>query len=101
MNTSYFFSQEMSDLQYEPVSHPAAEKVSKECSSPVLQSEPLRVQPSGCIMTPLYPELAQKFLDFEVREDDVWIVTFPKCGNCISTHYSIICKKLYWIFKSG
>jgi len=28
-----------------------------------------------------YDEYAERIKHFEVREDDVWIVTYPKCGN--------------------
>jgi hypothetical protein len=33
----------------------------------------------------------------EVRDDDLWVVSFPKTGKCISTHI----KYIYWPAYSG
>uniref|UniRef100_A0A1B0DMR6 Sulfotransferase domain-containing protein n=1 Tax=Phlebotomus papatasi TaxID=29031 RepID=A0A1B0DMR6_PHLPP len=34
-----------------------------------------------CFMPSFYEEIAQRVVDFTVRPDDVWIVTYPKCGT--------------------
>ena len=44
--------------------------------------------PGNLVVTPLYSENAEKIYRMEPREDDVWIVTYPKCG-----------KRIYHFFK--
>lgn len=34
-----------------------------------------------CVMTEKYLEYAERIHNFTVREDDVWVITFPKCGT--------------------
>lgn len=41
----------------------------------------VRGEPGGFVLTPEYARHAEKLRNFKAREDDVWIVTFPKCGN--------------------
>lgn len=33
-----------------------------------------------CVLNEPYIKYAERVKIFEVREDDVWIVTYPKCG---------------------
>ena len=40
-----------------------------------------------CVVIQKYfQEYAERIKNFEVREDDVWVVTFPKCGKYDLTH---------------
>ena len=41
----------------------------------------VRGDPGGLILTQKYADTADKYLNFTLRSDDVWIVTYPKCGN--------------------
>ena len=46
-----------------------------------------RGEPFGFVLTPEYAKHAEQLRNFQVRSDDVWIVTYPKCGNVI--HFKI------------
>lgn len=37
--------------------------------------------PGGFVLSPEYARHAEELLQFQPRSDDVWIVTFPKCGT--------------------
>jgi hypothetical protein len=51
-------------------------------------------EPGGFVLTPEYARHAEKFLKFQPRNDDVWVVTFPKCGrNCLSSIRKFYIKK--------
>ena len=41
----------------------------------------VRGDPGGFVLTKNYADNAEKYLNFPLRSDDVWVVTFPKCGN--------------------
>jgi hypothetical protein len=38
-------------------------------------------QPGGFVLTPEFGRHYDEFLDFQIRKDDAWVVTFPKCGK--------------------
>ena len=37
--------------------------------------------PSNCVLPKKFTSLAEKIYNMEVRKDDVWILTYPKCGT--------------------
>ena len=43
----------------------------------------VKSEPGGNVMPAVYghPGNAEEIYQFEPRKDDVWVVTFPKCGN--------------------
>ena len=41
----------------------------------------IRVEPSGLVVMPEYAKHAQKIYEFQPRSDDVFVMTFPKCGK--------------------
>ena len=40
-----------------------------------------RGEPDGFVLTPSYVAAADVFLNIPLRTSDVWVITFPKCGN--------------------
>lgn len=41
----------------------------------------IRVTPSSTTLPASYANIAKRIRELEVKEDDVWIVSFPKCGT--------------------
>lgn len=41
----------------------------------------VRGEPGGFVLTAQYARHAQDIYRFQPRKDDIWIVTFPKCGT--------------------
>lgn len=46
----------------------------------------IRCEPGGFVLTEEFGRHAHELVNFKPRKDDVWVVTFPKCGNI--TFYS-------------
>ena len=46
----------------------------------------LRVNPGNCLLPRQYVFIGPRIRDLEVREDDVWVVSYPRTGwlLCIS-----------------
>ncbi len=43
----------------------------------------MRGEPGGFVLSPHYARNADRIQKFEPRRDDVWVVTFPKCGKVL------------------
>jgi hypothetical protein len=41
----------------------------------------VRSEPGNFVMTPLYGKHADRLYRMEPRADDIWLLTFPKCGK--------------------
>ncbi|XP_069674635.1 luciferin sulfotransferase-like [Periplaneta americana] len=71
----------MTDIRVEALEEPIAAKLREECRSDTYPAASVRVFPSGCAHTDCYQKSAERFRDFEIREDDVWVASYPKCGT--------------------
>ena len=45
-------------------------------------------EPGKLVVTPLYGQNAEKIYRLEPRKDDVWLITFPKCGKFKSISFT-------------
>ena len=43
--------------------------------------DPIISVPYNILMPKYYEAISDQILDFEVRPDDIWIITYPKCGT--------------------
>ena len=50
----------------------------------------MRSEPGGFVMVPHYCENAEKIFQIQPRKDDIWLLTFPKCGEIILKFIIII-----------
>ncbi|XP_069679254.1 luciferin sulfotransferase-like isoform X2 [Periplaneta americana] len=69
-----------SHFRYEKLEGPLAEKYMK-ANTHLHFSGFLKVYPSGCTVSANYPYHAERIRHLTVRPDDVWIITYPKCGT--------------------
>ena len=51
----------------------------------------VRMEPGGFVMPPSYARNAEKIYRMQPRSDDVWLLTFPKCGKSIKMPNKLRC----------
>lgn len=44
----------------------------------------VEVTPSKCLMPPGYESLATQILEMPIRDDDIWLVSYPRTGKFIT-----------------
>ncbi|XP_054263438.1 luciferin sulfotransferase-like isoform X2 [Macrosteles quadrilineatus] len=52
------------------------------------------VSPPGCVLPENYCNYARRIRNLEVREDDVWVVSFPKCGSRLT-------QEMVWLLSNN
>jgi hypothetical protein len=67
------------EIQFSLIPKTLEEKYHKDF--PLILDGLVRGTPGGFVLSPLFSQHADELRKFEVRKDDVWIVTFPKCGT--------------------
>lgn len=70
------------ELRYHTLEDEVSKKVQKACQRAMPAGEEV-VSPPGVVLPSNYKNYAQRILDLEVREDDVWVISFPKCGKIL------------------
>jgi hypothetical protein len=69
------------DFRYEVLQGPLVDRF--RTANQTFQDDGIvKVWPPGCAMFAEYRHHAERVRRFEVREDDVWVVTYPKAGEC-------------------
>lgn len=51
-------------------------------------------EPEPCLLTEKYKKFAEKIRSFQVFDDDVWIITYPKCGTTWT-------QEMVWLLING
>lgn len=75
-------------LTYHPLKDDLSSQVSSDCS--LMTPADFMVGPSNCVLPKNYSNYAKRIRDLEVREDDVWVVSFPKCGKYCTFIFKIL-----------
>ena len=67
------------ELKYEVLRGPLVEKY--KTAHQISADDIIKIWPPGCAIFAEFRHHAEKIRNFTVREDDVWIITYPKCGE--------------------
>jgi len=70
----------MSELPHEELSQEETELLKKFLKTPPLDDY-IRYPHGPVVMPRTYLDIAERIRNFEVKEDDIWIVTYPKSGT--------------------
>jgi len=47
----------------------------------------IRVKPTNCILPAIYKNSLEDIRNFEVRQDDIFLISNPKCGKFFKKNY--------------
>lgn len=68
-------------LEFEDITDELTKKIEEKCKPGLMPVAGIRVIPSNCVMPREFKPYAERLMNFEVREDDVWVISYPKCGT--------------------
>uniref|UniRef100_A0A1B6JWK9 Sulfotransferase domain-containing protein n=1 Tax=Homalodisca liturata TaxID=320908 RepID=A0A1B6JWK9_9HEMI len=77
---------------FSPLSDELSNLVRAACT--LMPPAEVTVSPPGCVLTENYCNYAKRIRDLEVREDDIWIVSFPKSGSRLT-------QELVWLLTNN
>lgn len=64
-------------LTFHPLVGPFAEKVDKYFG---IKGSLIEINPGKVLLPPQYSKIGQSILDAPVREDDIWLLSYPRTG---------------------
>ena len=68
-------------FEWKPVSKELEEKRQKLFDKGSSLHNGLISEPFGLCCPPAMAKVAERIYNFKVRPDDIWIITYPKCGT--------------------
>uniref|UniRef100_A0A1B6GG97 Sulfotransferase domain-containing protein n=1 Tax=Cuerna arida TaxID=1464854 RepID=A0A1B6GG97_9HEMI len=71
----------MKPIEFTPMTDDLSEELRVSCKPGLMPMAAITVSPSGCAMPEEYELYAERLHNFEVYEDDVWVISYPKCGT--------------------
>jgi len=81
------------ELQYEVLRGPLVDKY--KTANQTSDGDIIKIWPPGCAIFAEFRHHAEKIRKFTVREDDVWILTYPKSGEWNGKSNCSISKQIY------
>ena len=67
----------MTSYTVRPLSPEDAERVDKAFG---VKGAMLEFNPGKCLLPPYHVKFAQQIIDAPIREDDIWLISFPRTG---------------------
>ncbi|CAH1389884.1 unnamed protein product [Nezara viridula] len=68
-------------MSYDELQDPISEYIKDHRISGLMPVAEVRVKPSGLVMPKEFIKYMERIRNFEVRPDDVWVISYPKCGT--------------------
>lgn len=69
----------MEDLEI--LMDPVTEYIKEHCLPELMPTAEVRLRPSGLMVPKEFPNYLDRIRNFQVRSDDIWVISFPKCGE--------------------
>lgn len=80
-------------VDHEVLDDETSKKMQDACKDLMAPPE-IRMLPSGCVLPAKFLEYIQRIRDMEVRPDDIWVCSYPKCGTTWT-------QEMVWLLGNG